>query len=83
MFNVADYLKKFAKFAEDSETVRQVITRAMFEVCGTAGVPFETRKGIIYIQGTPTLKSLMFMNKERLLEKIRAELPKMRILDIR
>jgi hypothetical protein len=83
MFNVADYLKKFSKIAEDSAAVKEAVTKAFFEVCGTAGVSFEVKKGIVYVQGTSTLKALMFMNKAQVLARLRAELPKTKIFDIR
>jgi len=83
MFNVADYLKKFSKIAEDSALEKEVVSKVLFEVCGTPGVTFEIKKGVVYIQGSSTLKAMMFMHKAKLIERIKADMPKTKIFDIR
>jgi hypothetical protein len=83
MFNISDYLKKFSKITEDSALLKEVVSKALFEVCGTSEVVFEIKKGTLYIKGSPTLRALIFMNKSRLLERIKQESLKVRIVDIR
>jgi len=83
MFNVSDYLKKFSKIAEDSALMKEVVSKVLFEVCGTPGVAFEVKKGVLYIQGGSTLKAMMFMHKARIIERIKADMPKAKIFDIR
>lgn len=83
MFNVADYLKKFSKIAEDSALAKETVSKALFEVCGTPGIAFEIKKGVVYIQGSSTLKAMIFIHKGRLLERIKADMPKSKIFDVR
>ncbi len=82
MFNVADYLKKFAKVGQGSALVKEAVTQCLTDA-GFSGVSFDIRKGIVYIKGNPAIKSMLFMRKGELLAAIAAKAPKGGIFDIR
>lgn len=83
MFNIADYFKKFARIEGDSLFLQDSIKAALYEVCGIEKVSFDVKKGILYIKGSPIVKSLVFTKKAPLIEALKAKNPKARIFDVR
>ena len=83
MFNIADYLKKFARFEGDSALEREAVARALKEVCGLENIAFELRKGTLNLKATPTVKAIIFMKKDRLIAHLQQSYPQGRISDIR
>jgi hypothetical protein len=75
MFNVADYLKKFAKLGQGSALLKEAVTQCFVDV-GLSGVEFDIRRGIIYIKGNSAIKSMVFMRKGELLAAIATKAPK-------
>jgi hypothetical protein len=82
MFNISDYLKKFSRIEGDSLAQRDAIAGAMREACG-AEIDFEVKKDIIYIKGSPVVRSIVYTKKGAILEAIKIRQPKLRISDIR
>lgn len=83
MFNIADYFRKFSKIEGDSLFEKDSIKAAIYEVCGMDKVDFEIKKGIVYIKGSPMVKSLIFTKKGALLSAIKIKLPQKTIFDVR
>ncbi len=83
MFNIADYLKKFANLEGDSNAQKGIIAQALKEVCDLDKVDFEMRKGTLYLKGSPLMKSIVFMKKDKLVEYLRKNYSKGRVSDIR
>lgn len=83
MFNIADYFKKFSKIEGDSQFQSDSIRVALFENCKIDKVDFEVRKGILYIKGSPMMKSLIFTKKTAILTALKEKIPQSRITDIR
>ncbi len=83
MFNVADYFKKFKKIEDGALVEKDAILSAIAESCGTGTVRFEVKKDILYIKGSPMLKSAVYTKKATILASIKKNLPQTRIVDIR
>ena len=83
MFHVADYFKKFAKIEGDTLQQNDAIRAALYEHCGVDKAKFEVKKGILYISGSPMLKSAVYMRKASIISSIQTSLPHARITDIR
>jgi hypothetical protein len=83
MFNIADYLKKFANLEGDANAQKGIIAQALKEVCDLDNVDFEMRKGTLYLKGSPLMKSIVFMKKDKLVEYLRKNYSKGRVSDIR
>jgi hypothetical protein len=83
MFNISEYLKKFATLGEGILVERDSIDSSLREVCGVGGVDFEVKKGVLYVKGSPMLKSAVYTKKEAILASLRSKLPKTNIYDIR
>ncbi len=83
MFNVADYFKKFKKIEGETLVENDAILAALAETCGTGTVRYDIRKNVIYLKGSPLVKSMVFTRKARILALIKEKLPSTRIEDIR
>ncbi|HEY0907735.1 MAG TPA: hypothetical protein VGE35_00090 [Candidatus Paceibacterota bacterium] len=83
MFNISDYFKKFAKIEGDTMAENDAILAALAETCGTGTVRYDIRKNIIYLKGSPLVKSMVFTRKARILALIKEKLPTTKIVDIR
>ena len=83
MFNISDYFKKFKKIEGEGLVEKDVILSTLSEFCGTGTVQFKVQKDILYITGSPVMKSAIFTKKARILESIKKKLPASRIVDIR
>lgn len=83
MFNISDYLKKFARFEGDSLLQKDAVSTALKEVCGIENVSFEVKKGILMIKGSPVMKSLVFTKKAALIAALQMKYPQGRIFDVR
>jgi hypothetical protein len=83
VFNVADYFKKFKKIEEGAFVEKDAILAALNESCGTGTVRFEVKKNVLYIKGSPMLKSAVYTKKAAILESIKRKLPQTMIADIR
>lgn len=83
MFNVSDYLKKFIRLSGDLESTNLAIHKALFEICAIEGATFEIKKGIVHIKAEAAAKSMVFMRKRELLERVRTTVPHAKIHDIR
>jgi hypothetical protein len=83
VFNISDYFKKFTKLEGESVVEGDAILLALNESCGTGTVKFQIQKDILYIKGSPVLKSAVFTKKAAILASIKKKLPQSRIVDIR
>jgi hypothetical protein len=83
MFNIAEYLQKFAHLEGDAEYQKQIIAKALKEVCGLDNVDFEMKKGTLYVKESPLMKSIVFIKKDKLVEYLRQNFPKGRVSDVR
>lgn len=83
MFNIADYFKKFSKIEGESLYQKDSIRAALYEACNLDKVDFDVKKGILYIKGSPTVKSMVYTKKGAILALIKARMPDSRIFDIR
>mgnify|MGYP001567249656 FL=1 len=83
MFNIAEYLQKFAYMEGDFAFQKEVITKALKEICNLENVDFEMRKGTLYLKTNPLVKSIVFMKKDQIIEYIGKNFPKKMISDVR
>jgi hypothetical protein len=83
MFNIADYLKRFAKMGEDIVVERSSVEQAIKTICGIEKPKFEVKKGILYINVPPVARSLVFMKKQALLEELKKSAAGAKIYDVR
>lgn len=83
MFNIADYFKKFSKIEGDSQVLRDSISQSIFETCGIDKVSFQVKKGIIYIQASGMVKSLIYTKKSQILSLLKTKAQNQHITDIR
>lgn len=83
MFNVSDYLKKFARIEGDSLLQKDAVNSAIKESCGIDSTPFEIKKNVLYIKGSPVMKSIIYTKKLEILNLITKKDPKTKITDIR
>jgi hypothetical protein len=83
VFNISDYFKKFTKIEKEGLVESDAILSALNESCGTGTVRFEIKKDILYIKGSPVLKSALYTKKSQILASIKKKLPQSRIVDIR
>jgi hypothetical protein len=82
VFNVADYFKKFSKIEEGTLALRDSIRVAFSEVCGLGDVSFDVKKGVIIVTSNSIVRSVIFMKKKEVLERLSKTSPSS-ILDIR
>lgn len=83
MFNISDYLKRFASLGQNALLERDIVSLVLKESCGISDAQFEIRKGIVHLKGTPLLKSLVYTKKDAILTSLRLKMPKTRVYDIR
>lgn len=83
MFNIADYLKKFTHLEGDLVSQREIIAKALKEVCGLDAVDFEIKKGTLYVKTNSMARSIVFMKKDQIVEYLRQNFPKGRVSDVR
>lgn len=83
MFNVADYLKKFAKLQGAALLSNDAVVSSLKEVCRIDGAKFEAKKGILYLKASPREKMMVFTRKAAVLAAIKAKDPLSSISDIR
>ena len=83
MFNISDYFKKFQKIEGDTLVENDAIQATLNEICGTATVRYDIRKNVIYLKGSPMVKSMVYMRKARILALIKEKLPMTKIVDIK
>lgn len=83
MFNVADYLKKFAQLRGAALLSNDAVASALKEVCKIEGAKFEAKKGILYLKASPREKMMVFTKKAALLAAIKAKDPLSNISDVR
>ncbi len=83
MFNISDYFKKFTKIEGNSIIQKDAIMIALYNNCGIDKVKFELKKDILYVQGTPMIKSMIYTKKASIIASIKENLPGSRVSDIR
>jgi hypothetical protein len=83
MFNIADYLKKFAKMGDDIVLERSSISAAITTVCGIKNPQFKAQKGILYINVPPVAKSVIYTRKKALLDELKKSAAGAKIYDVR
>jgi hypothetical protein len=85
MFNIGSFFEKFQNAALKEIKRRDAVARAIEKIVGAVvdvkDISFNDK--IIQIKGAPGLKNQIFMKKEAILSKIRAELPGTVITDLR
>ena len=82
MFNISDYLKRFSKIEKDSEESKKAISEIFKDVCGVDDIDFDLKKGVIHIKSNPTVKSVVFMKKGALIERL-SKHPTLKVFDVR
>ncbi|HVU06492.1 MAG TPA: hypothetical protein VHC46_09860 [Thermodesulfobacteriota bacterium] len=82
MFNIADYFKKFSRIESDSLSQRDAVRAAIYGACG-ADIPFDVKKGVIIVKGSPAAKSVAFTKKEAIIRSLREKHPNLRLTDVR
>ncbi|MBI5134561.1 MAG: hypothetical protein HZA81_04255 [Candidatus Taylorbacteria bacterium] len=83
MFNISDYLKKFATLGQSALHERDAILSSLREVCGVEGAEFEVKKGVLYVKGSSMLKSAVYTKKDAVLASLRSKSPGSKVYDIR
>jgi len=83
VFNISDYFKKFKKIEGDTLVEKDIVLSILHDVCGVRTIQFEIEKGILYIKGSPMLKSVLYTKKTHILRLLKEKLPHKRISDIR
>ncbi len=75
MFNIADFLEKFKKFDQNKTVRTENIINSVEKIIGIKidKKNITIKNGVLYIQGSPTLKQEIFLKKENLLTLIAAE----------
>jgi butyrate kinase len=83
MFNIAEFLQKYANLEGDSTFQEQIIKKTLKDVCNIEKIDFEVKKGTLYLKTNPLVKSIIFMNKEKIINYLKQNFPKGRISNIR
>lgn len=83
MFNIADYLQKYAEIGGSLAFQKKLITKALAEVCNLNSIEFEVKNGTLFVKEDPLIKSVIFMKKDKLIEYIQKQSSKNKISDIR
>ena len=75
MFNISGFLEKFKKFDQNRTLQSENIINAVEKVVGVKldKKNFNIKMGILYIQGSPTMRQEIFLKKENLLPLVRTE----------
>ena len=81
MFNISDYLKKFARIEGDSLMQKQSVSGVLKDICGT-DIDFDIKKGVLYIKGSPIVKNVVYTKKAAIMSKMREVCPQLKISDI-
>ncbi len=83
MFNIQDYLKKFSSFGlKDELTISAIKQAIVSHTQAQEPIHVTLRGGIAYVQTTPSLRTLLFMNKENIITTTNKNAPR-KIKDIR
>ncbi|MEK7607702.1 MAG: hypothetical protein AAB484_02135 [Patescibacteria group bacterium] len=83
MFNITNYLKKFANIESNLTFQKEIITKTLKELCDLDVIDFEIRNGTLYLKASPTVKSIVFMKKDQIVAYLKKNFPQGRIGDIR
>jgi hypothetical protein len=81
MFNISEYLKRFANLESNSRIQTETVQVAFKSIVGVENADFEVKKGIVYLKGSPMVKSATYTKKQLLLNEIKKKLPS--VYDIR
>lgn len=85
MFNIGDYLKKFAIIGLDSSLLEDAIKKAVVEKTGTKedNIKVSVRGSVAYIATDRSTKNLIFLSKLDILDSIAKHGLRKKISDIR
>jgi len=75
MDSITKLLGRYIKLRPPNESVRNATKKALMDVCGI-GISLENiiyRGGTVYVSITSAQKSIVFTNKEKLLEVLRKQ----------
>ena len=75
MFNISGFLDKFKKFDQSRTLQTENIIKSIEKVVGVKvdKKDFNIKMGVLYIQGSPTLRQEIFLKKENLLPLVMTE----------
>ena len=83
MFNVGRYFEKFSRIEEKSRFEKETVTKVIKDICGIENIPFEIKKDVLYIKGSPIMRSIVYTKKVLILETLRTAGLKNILTDIR
>lgn len=85
MFNIGDYLKKFAILGADSALLEDAIRKAVMEKTGDKGGPISIsiKGSVAYVSADRSTKNLIFLSKADILDSIARHGLRKKISDIR
>jgi len=83
MFNIALFLQKYVNLEGDFVFQKEIIDKALKEVCNIENIKFEIKKGTLYIEANPLIKSIIFMKKDKIVDYLRQNFPKGGVSDVR
>ncbi|MFA6536424.1 MAG: hypothetical protein WCT25_03255 [Candidatus Paceibacterota bacterium] len=85
MFNISNFLSKFAKLGHGEQAIIEETKVAVQEVLhfSLEGKAIRFANGVVNISAPAVAKSEIFLHKEEILEKLRQKIQKPKILDIK
>lgn len=85
MFNISNFLNKFAKLGHGEQAIINEVKVAVQEVAlvSLEEKAFRFSNGVIYISTSAAAKSEIFLHKKELLERLNKKILKPKILDIK
>lgn len=72
MINISDFLEKFKKLDKDNSFQKQSLVEKIEKIVGIklSTKEINIKAGVLYIQGSPTLKQEVFLKKQELLSAL-------------
>ena len=83
--HIINFLDKFKKLVFQKEELKNIVIKIISEEIShqVESESVKIKNGIIYIQGSPILRSEIMMNKKQILDKLKNNLPNNNFLDIK
>lgn len=81
MFNISSFLSKISKNISDTDNTKKIISESIYKNTNIDIKPedFTIKNNIVYIDLSPTYKSKIFINKNKIISDIKSY----NIIDIR
>ncbi|MFA7216538.1 MAG: hypothetical protein WC095_00955 [Candidatus Paceibacterota bacterium] len=82
MFNISSFLSKISKNISDTDNLKKIISENIYKNTNIDIKPeyFTVKDNVVYINTSPTYKSKIFINKEKIISELS---PFSNITDIR